>query len=249
MTDSSPSGPGETAPPDLGGATEKGEGVQPCLERPAEATEDGYTRSETTLKEIDGYTIVTWDGAKDPRCPFNWSLWKKTWVVRTQLCCPTIHNMLKRRTQVVVICFQILWATMLSAIYASAADGIAEEMHVSPLVARIPQATYLLGLLSSVLVSSPSESPSSGFSVGPVILTPLAEDYGRKWIYTGCIIILYLLQIPCALAHSIATLIVVRFIAGCFASPLLNVGAWLMLCARSLLTARAERRLHPRPLY
>jgi len=57
-------------------------------------------------------------------------------------------------------------------------------------------------------------------------LTPLAEDYGRKYIYTFCLIALYLLQIPCALAESITTLIVVRFVDGCLASPLLDVGSY-----------------------
>jgi hypothetical protein len=43
---------------------------------------------------------------------------------------------------------------MLSAIYASAVEGISEALRVSPLVATIPQATYLLDEYSGVLTIS-----------------------------------------------------------------------------------------------
>ncbi|EIW77228.1 MFS general substrate transporter [Coniophora puteana RWD-64-598 SS2] len=157
------------------------------LEVRPDAVEAGSNSHSTqcTFREVDGHKIVQW-APDDPECPFNWSLSKKCWVVG-------------------INCLQIIWTAMLSAIYASAVSGVARDLHVSTIVARIPQATFLLG-----------------FSVGPVIFTPLAEDYGRKPVYTVCIVVLYVLQIPQALTHSIAELIVLRFISGCFASPLLN---------------------------
>ena len=103
---------------------------------------------------------------------------------------------------------QILWAAGLGASWSPANASIARDFGVTELVARIPQAMYLVG-----------------FSLGPVVLTPLAEDYGRKPVYTASMILLYLFQIPIALAPNFVTLAVCRFIGGFVASPIFNVRA------------------------
>lgn len=60
-------------------------------------------------------------------------------------------------------------------------------------------------------------------TVSQVVLTPISEDYGRKITFTVSAILLYLFQIPIALAPNYATLIICRFIAGFVASPIFNV--------------------------
>lgn len=62
-----------------------------------------------------------------------------------------------------------------------------------------------------------------GFAFGPVLLSPIAEDYGRKWTFFVCLLLTYIFQIPIALARNYATLVVCRFIAGFIASPIFNV--------------------------
>lgn len=57
-----------------------------------------------------------------------------------------------------------------------------------------------------------------GFAIGPIALSPLGEDYGRKPVFTICMIITYLFQIPCALAQNYQTLLIARLIGGAFAS-------------------------------
>lgn len=62
----------------------------------------------------------------------------------------------------------------------------------------------------------------SGFvimlGIGPLILAPLSETFGRKKLYLVCFSIFTLLQIPTALAPNIETLITLRTITGFFGS-------------------------------
>ncbi|KJY00104.1 MFS general substrate transporter like protein [Zymoseptoria brevis] len=54
--------------------------------------------------------------------------------------------------------------------------------------------------------------------IGPLILAPLSETFGRRPMYLICFGIFALLQIPSALAPNIATLIASRTLAGFFGS-------------------------------
>ncbi|KAL9624553.1 MAG: hypothetical protein Q9160_001217 [Pyrenula sp. 1 TL-2023] len=50
-----------------------------------------------------------------------------------------------------------------------------------------------------------------GLAIGSVILAPVSETYGRKPVYATAMLLFLLLLIPCALATSMAEIIVVRF--------------------------------------
>lgn len=50
--------------------------------------------------------------------------------------------------------------------------------------------------------------------IGPLILAPLSETFGRRMIYIYCFSIFSVLQIPAALAPNIATLVAFRTLAG-----------------------------------
>lgn len=52
-----------------------------------------------------------------------------------------------------------------------------------------------------------------GLAVGSMILAPLSEMYGRRPVYIITMFIFTILYIPCALATSLAEVIVVRFFA------------------------------------
>jgi hypothetical protein len=54
--------------------------------------------------------------------------------------------------------------------------------------------------------------------VGPLILAPFSETFGRRIVYIVCFSAFTLLQIPTALSPNIATLISVRAISGLFGS-------------------------------
>lgn len=53
-----------------------------------------------------------------------------------------------------------------------------------------------------------------GYVVGPIIIAPLSEIYGRKPVLTAANVFFCLWQIGCALAPNIETLIVSRFFSG-----------------------------------
>ncbi|APA05366.1 hypothetical protein sscle_01g001360 [Sclerotinia sclerotiorum 1980 UF-70] len=67
-----------------------------------------------------------------------------------------------------------------------------------------------------------------GYVVGPLILAPLSEIYGRRYVLTGGNIIFCAWQIGCALAPSLATLIGFRFMAGLGGSGCLTIGAGMI---------------------
>jgi len=54
--------------------------------------------------------------------------------------------------------------------------------------------------------------------IGPLILAPLSETFGRKVLYLICFSIFTLLQIPTALSPNLPTLVVIRTVTGFFGS-------------------------------
>ncbi|KAI0694864.1 major facilitator superfamily domain-containing protein [Cytidiella melzeri] len=66
----------------------------------------------------------------------------------------------------------------------------------------------------------------AGYCVGPLFWGPLSEIYGRKPVLLVSFIVYTAFQIGCAAAKNTATIIVLRFLGGCFAaSPLVLSGA------------------------
>ncbi|GFF48771.1 uncharacterized transporter C794.04c [Aspergillus lentulus] len=91
---------------------------------------------------------------------------------------------------------------------SSGATGIAEEFHVSSEVTTLCLSLYVLG-----------------FAIGPVLLAPLSEYFGRQPVYVVSWSLLFIFQLPLALAPNIGTIIVCRFLAGCAGgAPLTNTG-------------------------
>ncbi|KAL3456047.1 major facilitator superfamily domain-containing protein [Aspergillus heterothallicus] len=92
--------------------------------------------------------------------------------------------------------------------FSSGATGIAAHFNVSTEVTTLCLSMYVLG-----------------FAIGPVLLAPLSEHYGRQPVYLVSWFLMCLFQLPLALAPNIGTMIVCRFIAG-FAggAPLTNTG-------------------------
>lgn len=81
-----------------------------------------------------------------------------------------------------------------------------------------------------------------GFAIGPLLLAPLSEYYGRSPIYFGAWFILVIFQLPLALAPNIGTIIVCRFIAGLGGSaPLTNTGGTISDLFERNLSGNAMR--------
>ncbi|KAI4126236.1 MAG: hypothetical protein LQ338_003861, partial [Usnochroma carphineum] len=63
-----------------------------------------------------------------------------------------------------------------------------------------------------------------GFAAGPLVISPLSEEYGRNIVFISTVILHLVFTIACALSTSINMLIVFRFIAGCFGSAPITIG-------------------------
>lgn len=98
---------------------------------------------------------------------------------------------------------------MASAIYTPGVDQIMEKMNVGLTVAVLPLTLFVFG-----------------YGIGPMVWSPISENarFGRTNIYIVTLFIFFILQIPTALVTDIASLCVLRFIAGFFASPCLATG-------------------------
>ncbi|PVH85853.1 MFS general substrate transporter [Cadophora sp. DSE1049] len=88
-----------------------------------------------------------------------------------------------------------------SSMFAPGIEQIAESLHATT--------DGVIGCQTGFVVM---------LGVGPLILAPLSETFGRKPLYLVCFTIFTLLQIPTALAKSLPALITLRTIAGFFGS-------------------------------
>ena len=65
---------------------------------------------------------------------------------------------------------------------------------------------------------------TTGFVVslglGPMLLAPLSEEFGRRRLYLASFSIFTLLQIPTALSPNVETLVAIRTLSGFFGSSL-----------------------------
>ena len=107
---------------------------------------------------------------------------------------------------VVVVAFSSFCVTNNSAIYTTTYDQIMPLFHTTRVIATLGLSTFVFGLM-----------------LGPMILAPLSEFYGRRLVYIGSFSMLFIWIIPCAVAQNIETILVTRFFDGFFGSVFLSV--------------------------
>lgn len=110
---------------------------------------------------------------------------------------------------IVQIGFLTAFVYMGSAIYTPGVNEIMEKMNISETLATLPLTMFVFG-----------------YAIGPMLFSPLSENarFGRTTIYIVTLFIFFILQIPTALVSDIASLSVLRLLAGFFASPCLATG-------------------------
>ncbi|THW69345.1 MFS general substrate transporter [Aureobasidium pullulans] len=92
--------------------------------------------------------------------------------------------------------------------YSSGVEQLVDEFGVSAEVGTVGLSMYILG-----------------FAIGPMLLAPLSEYFGRNPVYFCSWFVLFIFQLPLALAPNIGTVIVCRLIQGFGGSaPLTNTG-------------------------
>ncbi|KAK9345554.1 major facilitator superfamily domain-containing protein [Lipomyces starkeyi] len=105
-----------------------------------------------------------------------------------------------------VVAWMCLVVTFGSSIFVSGTDYIAFEFGTTRTVALIGLSLYLIGL-----------------ACGPTIAAPISETVGRRPVYFTSIPISMLFSAGVGNAHNFGTVLVCRFFAGFFASPVLAV--------------------------
>ncbi|KUI72374.1 putative transporter mfs2 [Cytospora mali] len=102
------------------------------------------------------------------------------------------------------------WVIILySTSYTATLPGLMADFHEpSETIVTLGVTTYLLGL-----------------AVGSLIVAPMSELFGRRPVYLICLVASTLLIIPCALATSLAEIIVVRFFGAAFGAVMICNGA------------------------
>lgn len=96
------------------------------------------------------------------------------------------------------------------AIYTPGVDQVMKDFSIGEEVATLPLTMFVVA-----------------YGIGPMILSPITEYYpiGRNPVYAISSFIFAILQIPTALSKNIASLCILRFLGGFFASPVLATGA------------------------
>lgn len=107
----------------------------------------------------------------------------------------------KKLMNVFIIAFMAIISPLASSMFTPGISQIAKDLHASEeaIIATTTGFVIALGL-------------------GPLVLAPFSETFGRRKIYIISFTIFTLLQIPTALAPNAATLIAVRTISGFFGS-------------------------------
>lgn len=107
------------------------------------------------------------------------------------------------------MCLLTSFVYMASAIYTPGIEQLMEDFQVGRTLATLPLTMFVIG-----------------YGLGPMVFSPLSENarFGRTSIYIITLFVFFILQIPSALSKDIASLTVLRFLAGIFASPCLATG-------------------------
>lgn len=64
-----------------------------------------------------------------------------------------------------------------------------------------------------------------GYTFGPLLIAPLSELYGRAILYKTCMCFFAIFNVACAVANSLGSLVVFRFLAGIMGSCPVTLGA------------------------
>ncbi|RFU74475.1 major facilitator superfamily transporter [Trichoderma arundinaceum] len=120
--------------------------------------------------------------------------------------CPRSFSKARKWLIVFIVAGGSLTVTCASSIYTSTYTQMEAEFHNSHEVSILGLSTFVLGI-----------------AVGPMMLSPLSEFYGRRPIYLVSWTMYVIWLIPSAVAKNIATMLVARFFDGLAGSAFLTV--------------------------
>lgn len=107
----------------------------------------------------------------------------------------------KKMINVAVIAMMSILSPLASSMFTPGIEQIAEDLGTGT--------NEVIGTTTGFVVM---------LGLGPLLLAPLSETFGRRKLYLVCFTLFALLQIPSALSPNIATLIAMRTLSGFFGS-------------------------------
>ncbi|EQB46179.1 Efflux pump atB [Colletotrichum gloeosporioides] len=120
--------------------------------------------------------------------------------------CPRSMSKLRKWVIVSIVSLASTCVTAASSIYTSTYAQMNAEFGTSKLVSTVGLSVFVLGI-----------------SLGPMLLSPLSEFYGRRPIYLVSWVMYLIWIIPSAVSKNITTMIVARFLDGLTGSAFLSV--------------------------
>ncbi|KAF7122566.1 hypothetical protein CNMCM5793_000591 [Aspergillus hiratsukae] len=115
----------------------------------------------------------------------------------------------KKTRQLVLMAFNTFITPLASSMFAPGVANVMRDFHSTD--------TMLASFVVSVFVL--------GYMVGPFLIAPLSEMYGRVPLYHACNILFLIFTIACAVAQSLPQLIVFRLLAGIAGVCPLTIGS------------------------
>jgi multidrug resistance protein len=160
----------------------------------------------------DGYTCFS-DDPERPNIPTGDTAHEDdqhrltvTWDGDSDPMNPRSMSKLRKWIILLVVSSCSLCVTCTSSLYTSTYKQLQQEFNTSRIVCTLGLSLYVAGL-----------------GVGPMILGPLSEFYGRRPIYIYSYFFFIIWIIPSAVAHNMATMLVARFFDGLAGSAFLSV--------------------------
>jgi MFS family permease len=114
---------------------------------------------------------------------------------------PRTWSRKEKLTNVGIIALMALMSPLASSMFTPGIAQIAEDLETDT--------TSVIATTTGFVVM---------LGIGPLILAPLSETFGRRGLYIWCYSIFALLQIPTALSPNVGLLITARTLAGFFGS-------------------------------
>lgn len=121
---------------------------------------------------------------------------------------PMLYSTTKKWFITMLVALATLAVAFVSSAYSGGANEVIREFQMN-------QEVYVLGTSLFVL----------GFAIGPLLWAPLSELFGRQVLYIGTYGALTAFNAGAAGSQNVATITILRFLAGAFgSSPLTNAG-------------------------
>ncbi|EJT73702.1 hypothetical protein GGTG_07558 [Gaeumannomyces tritici R3-111a-1] len=121
---------------------------------------------------------------------------------------PRNWSNLEKNVHIVLVSLITLNANLAATMFAPGAAQLVSEFAITnSIVAVMTVSLYVLG-----------------FALGPLVLAPLSELYGRLPVYHGCNLVFTAFTVGCAFSTGPDMFLAFRFLAGCAASGPMTVG-------------------------